>query len=72
MRYFVGIDVAKREHQMVVLDEQGQRVGTAQAIANSRAGFEQGVKSLRALEGTVTIALEATGQYWWALYEHLV
>ena len=71
MCYFVGIDVAKREHQAVTLDEQGQPVGAVLSITNNRAGFEQAVKTWRALTGTVQVALEATGQYWLALYDYL-
>lgn len=71
MRYFAGIDVAKREHQMVILTETGEAVGNPQTIANTREGFTTGVKTLQALDGTVQVALEATGPYWLALYDHL-
>lgn len=71
MRYFVGIDVAKHEHQAVTLDEQGRPLGAVLTISNNRAGFDACVKTWRALDGAVQVALEATGQYWLALYDHL-
>lgn len=71
MPYSVGLDVAKHSHQMVILNEQGTVVGSAQTIANSSSGFEACVERLQGLGGTVQVALEATGPYWLALYEHL-
>lgn len=71
MLYSVGIDIGKREHHMVILDDTGERIGKPQTIANTRSGFDDCVKTLRALDGNVQLALEATGPYWLALYEHL-
>jgi transposase len=71
MHYWVGIDIAKHTHQLLVLDEQAQPVGPALCISNNRTGFELCVTRLRALDGEVHIAVEATGQYWLALYDHL-
>lgn len=71
MLYFIGIDVGKREHHLVILDESGQRVGKPQTIANTRRGFDECLQTLRALDGSVQLALEATGPYWLALYEYL-
>lgn len=71
MLYSIGIDIGKREHQLVILDESGQRVGKPQAIANTRAGFDALLQTIRALDGSVQLALEATGPYWLALYDFL-
>jgi transposase len=71
MLYSIGIDVGKREHHLVILDDTGQRVGKPQTIANTRRGFDECLKTLQALDGTVQLALEATGPYWLALYEYL-
>jgi transposase len=71
MSYFAGIDIAKREHQMVIVDETGQAIGNPLAIANTRAGFTECLATLHALPAPVQVALEATGPYWLALYEHL-
>jgi len=66
-----GIDVAKLNHVALVQDEQGQIIVPAFSITNTRSGFEQLHRHLAALPGPVTIGLEATGHYWWALFEYL-
>lgn len=71
MPYYAGIDIAKRAHQMVIVDAQGQMFGKALTIANTHSGFSACLTSLRTLPDTVYVALEATGPYWLALYEHL-
>lgn len=66
-----GIDIAKLKHAVLVLDEQGQIIVPAFTITNNRSGFEQLHQRLAALPGPITIGLEATGHYWWALFEYL-
>jgi transposase len=68
---YCGVDVAKHKHVVVVLDEQGQVLKPAFAIANTRAGFDQLRQALQGLSGPLLIGLEATGHYWLALYEEL-
>jgi transposase len=69
--YYCGIDVAKRKHAIALLDERGQPVQRAFTIENTRAGFDHLLQALAQLQGPVLIGLEATGHYWWALYEDL-
>lgn len=69
--YYCGIDVAKRKHAVALLDEHGQPVQRPFTIENTRAGFDQLRQALSNLKGPVLIGLEATGHYWWALYEDL-
>ena len=69
--YYCGIDVAKRKHAIALLDERGQPVHRPFTIDNTRAGFDQLLQALTQLPGPVLIGLEATGHYWWALYEDL-
>jgi transposase len=69
--YYCGIDVAKRRHAIALLDEKGQLVQRPFTIENTRAGFDQLLQALKALGGPVLIGLEATGHYWWALYDDL-
>lgn len=68
--FYCGIDVAKHMHVAVVLDESGAVAMPPLRFANSRSGFAELSSRLAALEGDVTIGLEATGHYWVALYEH--
>ena len=69
--YYCGIDVAKRKHAIALLDEKGQLVQRPFTIENTRAGFDQLLQALTALGGPVLIGLEATGHYWWALFDEL-
>jgi transposase len=69
--YYCGIDVAKRKQAIALLDEKGQLVQRPFTIENTRAGFDQLLQVLTALDGSVLIGLEATGHYWWALYDEL-
>ncbi len=69
--FYLGIDVAKRKHTAMILDEQGQVIRRAFSFTNDRSGFGQLLAGIRALPESVTIGLEATGHYWLALYDHL-
>ena len=69
--YFCGIDVAKREHTVLVVDDKGQVVQPAFSFGNSRAGFDQLAAALAELSEPVAVGLEATGHYWLALYSDL-
>jgi transposase len=69
--YFCGIDVAKRQHAALVVDDKGQTIQPAFSFDNSRAGFDQLFTALAELSEPVTIGLEATGHYWLALYDDL-
>ena len=68
---FCGIDVAKRKHVALIMDDTGKQLGTAFSFENNRSGFDQMLAELRALPGPVSIGLEATGHYWLALYDEL-
>lgn len=67
--YYCGIDIAKRKHDAVILDENGKTVGKSIKIENTASGFSELLTILQALDQTVTLGLEATGHYWLALYE---
>jgi transposase len=69
--YCLGIDIAKRKHTAMILDEQGQVIRRAFSLTNDGLGFGQLMAEIRALPEAVIIGLEATGHYWLALYDHL-
>jgi len=68
---FCGIDVAKRKHVAVIIDDGGQVIQAAFSVKNDCQGFEKLHSILDNQSDTVTIGLEATGHYWLALYETL-
>ena len=67
---FVGIELATRQHQVVVLDAQGCRL-TSFKVPHSRAGLRELVERCTSRrvrrEGLVHFAFEATGLVWEAV-----
>lgn len=71
MSLYLGIDVAKRRHVAVLLDERGTITTKAFKIDNNRTGIDELLDRLAGLNQAVVIGLEATGHYWLALYDQL-
>src|SRR5499433_4588430 len=72
---FVGIDVALREHQIAVLDRDGEAVGPSFTIAASTDGVATLGRTLAARDATAAqtlIGLEASGHLWENLEAALV
>jgi transposase len=71
---YVGIDVAKRSHEVVLLDDTGETRGKPFSIRNSHAGLSRligRVEQANPEQQRVVFGLEATSHYWLALYSHL-
>ncbi len=71
MSLYLGIDIAKRRHVALLLDDRGAITTKAFKVDNNRAGFDGLLDRLAGLDQPVMIALEATGHYWLALYDQL-
>jgi len=71
---FCGIDVAKRKHVACIIDSDGQFVTRSQSFHNNAEGFQQILARLKDAGGSkeVTIAMEATGHYWYGLHDFLI
>ena len=69
--FYIGSDVAKRQHEVVILDALGERHGASIRFANSRDGFNELLRHLEALQGDVLVAVEPTGHYWLSWYDVL-
>lgn len=72
--YFGGIDIAKKQHEVCVLNAAGEQV-LAMPVPNTSAGADRFLRALRSRIGpdprAVTFCMEATGHYWPALYGYL-
>lgn len=68
---FVGIDIAKRNHEASVIAQDGRVVRKAMRFANSQAGYNKFMDMVRSLSEPVVFGMEATGHYWLTLYTHL-
>lgn len=69
--FYCGIDVAKRKHAVVVLNDHGQIHKPVFTIQNTIEGMEFLVEALGQLSEEAMIGLEATGHYWLSLYDVL-
>jgi len=69
--YFCGIDIAKKKHDAVIVDGEGNTQVKPFTILNTATGFEELITRLQSPDQNVLIGLEATGHYWLALYERL-
>jgi len=72
--YIVGIDIAKRNHEAVVMDGQGSVVRRSFSFANSTAGLEKFLDVLSRISqdpSDFTIGMESTSHYWFALFSAL-
>ncbi len=70
--YFSGIDVAKKQHEACVIDDQGTTV-LAMPVPNTQPGAARFLAAVRKRVGddpphAVAFCLEATGHYWLSLY----
>ena len=68
---FVGIDIAKHNHESSVIAQDGSVVRKAMRFANSQAGYNKLMEMVRSLKESVVFGMEATGHYWLTLYTHL-
>lgn len=71
MAVYVGIDVAKRAHPGVGLDEQGEVIRPAFTISNDQSGIQALLDWLATIVDDVVVGVESTGHYWLALYDQL-
>jgi len=70
----VGIDIAKRSHEAVLLRKDGEVIGKSFKFANSCTGFNNLLRRIREVttdKADVEIGMEATGHYWLPLYARL-
>ena len=72
--FIVGIDVAKRNHEVTVITSEGQVVCKAFRISNTCTGYNHMMDRLRKLtnlKGQFIFAMESTAHYWLALYDSI-
>lgn len=69
--YYCGIDIAKRKHDVVIINETGDVHGKPLTIPNTQGGYDQLQESLSRLEEPVLIGMESTGHYWLTLFDAL-
>ena len=73
--FIVGIDIAKRSHEAVIITEDGQIVRKAFNFRNNCTGYNQLLEQVRKLtlvKSQFVFAMESTAHYWLALYARLL
>ena len=73
--FFIGIDIAKRKHDAVVIDNNGTVIQKAFSFSNSLEGYNKLVSIIKKITSDKTdivFAMESTSHYWLALYSKLI
>lgn len=71
----IGIDIGKNKHEATLIDEKGNIIGKSIKFENSTAGFNKLISSINNYNisnDKFVFSMEATGQYWLALFSKLV
>ena len=71
--YYCGIDIAKYKHEASIIDSDGKALLDSVSFANNKEGCEKVLSSFEKLGievESVIIGMEATGHYWFSVYEH--
>lgn len=71
--YIVGVDIAKRSHEAIVIDEAGNIIKNAFNFKNDFSGFQKLLKILESVgfPSDFLIGMESTSHYWLPLYSNL-
>ena len=73
--YYIGIDIAKHNHEVSIIDADGKILSKSISIANSQKGldtFNNYLSSFNVTSENSIIGMESTGHYWLNLYSSLV
>lgn len=73
--FIIGIDIAKRSHEAVIITEDGQIVRKAFNFRNNCTGYNlllEQVRKLTNVKSQIVFAMESTAHYWLALYARLL
>lgn len=73
--FYVGIDIAKKNHEASIIDSNGKLLDKSVSFPNSQAGSSKLISLLEKYNiptSNVVIGMEATGHYWLSLYSYLL
>lgn len=72
--FIIGIDIAKRNHEAVIMDESGKVVQNAFGFANSCSGYNKLFEKARQFttrKSQLVFGMEATSHFWLPLFTRL-
>jgi transposase len=73
--FYVGIDIAKNTHEVAIVSDSGDLVGSTLKVVNTTTGAQKLLDCLvktAVHADSAVIGMEATGHYWLAIYSFLV
>jgi len=73
--FYVGIDIAKKNHEASIIDLNGKPLDKSISFSNSEAGCNKLIAMFENFEAdtsNIIIGMEATGHYWVNLYSYLI
>lgn len=73
--FYVGIDIAKHNHEASIIDANGNLLCKSISFTNSQNGCEKliaMIKRFSAAQKNIIIGMEATGHYWLSVYSYLL
>src|SRR5690606_22546228 len=71
---YIGIDIHKRSHEVVILDDGGKPLGKSFKIGNSHEDLNHLFERIAKVNPNgepLRFGMEATGHYWLAIHSHL-
>lgn len=74
MHFIVGVDIAKRSHEAVIMDGEGTIVQKSFSFTNNCSGYNKLLEYVRRItkdRGAVSFGMESTAHYWLPLYTRL-
>ena len=72
--FYIGIDIAKHNHEASIIDSNGSLLCESISFSNSQKGCEKLIALLERFSVTIDnciIGMEATGHYWLSVYSFL-
>lgn len=73
--FYVGIDIAKNNHEASIIDENGKLLCESISFSNTQKGCEKLIALMDKFEAdtkNTIVGMEATGHYWLSVYSHLL
>ena len=73
--FYIGVDIAKSNHEASIIDSNGKLVSESFSFSNSIKGlekFQKFISSFSIDSNNCIIGMEATGHYWLSLYSFLI
>ena len=72
--FYIGIDIAKHNHEASIIDSDGSLLCESISFSNSQKGCEKLIALLERFSvnpDNCIVGMEATGHYWLSIYSYL-